>query len=54
MVWDIHSYEDISTKHQLMNQSVGRTAPATPGLLKSRQFKRKHVSESTKTNTKIS
>ena len=39
MVWDIRSYEDISTNHELIyesiyDKSVCRTAPATPGLLK--------------------
>ena len=39
MVWDIQSYEDISTNHDLINESiidqgVCRTAPATTDLLK--------------------
>ena len=38
MVWDIQSYEDISTNHNLNDElfsdrGVCRTAPATPGLL---------------------
>ena len=32
-VWDKQCFEDISTKDQLINGSVSRTAPATPGLL---------------------
>ena len=38
MFCDLQSYEDISTNHDLINESVSdggvsRTSPATPGLL---------------------
>ena len=52
-VWEWRCSEDISTNHDLINQSVGdggvcRTAPATPGLLKNHWiFDRGHTPPST-------
>ena len=39
MIWDRHCFEDLVQKDPQLNQlinykGVGRTAPATPGLLK--------------------